>query len=48
MKWTDSYKCSHCGATWEHEWDTDDYSNDYTLCPVCNSVDFEGVEYENQ
>lgn len=41
MKWMDSYRCGDCGLVWEHEWDTDDYNNDYIICPVCNSVDFE-------
>ena len=42
------YRCDDCGAVWKHAWDMEDYNNDYAQCPVCNSVDFEEVGYENQ
>ncbi len=44
MKWVDYYKCDDCSKVWEHEWDTEDYNNDYTFCPECGSVDFEEID----
>lgn len=42
MKYTEVYLCLKCGWIWEHEWDTNDYNNDYTQCPEC----FEDAEFE--
>lgn len=41
MKYLERYKCNECGAVWVHEWDTEDYNNDFTQCPnFCEEFDF--------
>lgn len=40
MKYTETYICSTCGWVWAHEYNTEDYNNDYTICPCCNDADF--------
>lgn len=41
MKYTEVYLCLTCGWIWAHEWDTEDYNNDYTCCPECNGFEFD-------
>jgi hypothetical protein len=52
MKYTEYYICNVCGSKWQHEWDTDDYNNDYTQCPQgCDEFDFDEItliEYQNK
>jgi DNA-directed RNA polymerase subunit RPC12/RpoP len=40
MTYLEHYKCSTCKHVWFHLWDTEDFNNDYTLCPRCLSLDF--------
>ena len=44
MEYTEYYKCSLCGREWSHEWDTEDYNNDFTVCPNCGEFDFEEIK----
>lgn len=47
MKYTEYYKCSECGHTWSHEWDTEDFNNDFTCCSICNHKDMDnGFDFE--
>lgn len=46
MKYTEKYKCNLCGTLWLHEWDTEDYNNDYAQCPNCFEINFEEIEIE--
>lgn len=41
MKYTEQYRCNLCSTIWYHEWDTEDYSNDCTVCPECGEFEFE-------
>ena len=41
MIYIENYRCNLCGCTWSHTWDTEDYNNDFTICPQCDEVDFE-------
>jgi DNA-directed RNA polymerase subunit RPC12/RpoP len=43
-QWSEWYRCLDCNNTWKHEWNLDDYSNDYTVCNNCGSFDFEDIE----
>lgn len=41
MTYTEKYQCDECGAIWIHEWDTEDYNNDFTQYPKCDGFNFE-------